>query len=462
MKKNDLLKVLGISFLVVLLLSWVIPAGVYSSGAYQALGSTAPIGLYDIFRTPLITIATFIQYGLLFLVIGGFYGVLNKTESYSKLIDKIVKKVNKKVFLFITIGIFASLSSLTGMLNLLFVLVPFFTAVLLKYGYNKLNTFASTIGSMLLGQIGCILGFNIWGYLSLAFGLDMTTLLLARIILFLVITILFMLFINSKLRVDKTKNSDITIPLYEEKKGKKSFVPLIVIFSITFVLLFVGLYDWNAAFNISIFNELDQAVLSFQIDGYPILSNLLGTVSPFGSFNNYDVITVLIIATLVVSWIYSIKFKDTLASFVEGAKEMIVPSVYAMLSCIIFTSIMNLENGNFLATIVNNFTGEKFSLFGTVGSSSLISFVYNDFYYVLANFYGAFSLYDAAVMPIIALVFQTMYGLVMLIAPTSLFLLAGLSYLEIPYKDWMKYIWKFFLILLVVVLIFVIMMNGLI
>ena len=102
MKKYDLLKVLGITFLVIILISWVVPAGVYSNSTFVSQEATSPIGLYDIFRTPLITLATFIQYGLLFLAIGGFYGVLNQTGVYAKLINRITDKwQNKqKTFLF--------------------------------------------------------------------------------------------------------------------------------------------------------------------------------------------------------------------------------------------------------------------------------------------------------------------------------------------------------------------------
>jgi uncharacterized ion transporter superfamily protein YfcC len=44
-------------------------------------------------------------------------------------------------------------------------------------------------------------------------------------------------------------------------------------------------------------------------------------------------------------------------------------------------------------------------------------------------------------------------GLVQVIAPTSVIAIFGLSYLDIPYKKWIKYIWKFFLIMLALLLI---------
>ena len=47
LKKYDLLKVLGITLLVVTLLSWVIPIGAYSNGAFKSLESTVPVGFIE-------------------------------------------------------------------------------------------------------------------------------------------------------------------------------------------------------------------------------------------------------------------------------------------------------------------------------------------------------------------------------------------------------------------------------
>ena len=51
------------------------------------------------------------------------------------------------------------------------------------------------------------------------------------------------------------------------------------------------------------------------------------------------------------------------------------------------------------------------------------------------------------------MILQSTYGLTSFVAPSSAMLLVGLSYLDIPYKDWMKYIWKFFVAMLVVIIV---------
>ena len=49
---------------------------------------------------------------------------------------------------------------------------------------------------------------------------------------------------------------------------------------------------------------------------------------------------------------------------------------------------------------------------------------------------------------------QSTYGIMGLITPASAMLLVGLSYLNISYRDWFKYIWKFLVLMIVVVTIF--------
>ena len=79
-------------------------------------------------------------------------------------------------------------------------------------------------------------------------------------------------------------------------------------------------------------------------------------------------------------------------------------------------------------------------------------FFFNDFPYLLnaiASQVG--SLYKDTTL--IGLIYQGFHGLVMLIAPTSVVLVAGLKYLEIPYTEWLKNIWKYLLAAFVILLI---------
>ena len=62
-----------------------------------------------------------------------------------------------------------------------------------------------TVGSMLVGQIGTTLGFGTWGYLKIVFdqlgdGLSMFSLILVRIVLFVIATALYVLGMLDRLK----------------------------------------------------------------------------------------------------------------------------------------------------------------------------------------------------------------------------------------------------------------------
>ena len=49
---------------------------------------------------------------------------------------------------------------------------------------------------------------------------------------------------------------------------------------------------------------------------------------------------------------------------------------------------------------------------------------------------------------LLQIVYQAIYSTFLLVSPTSILILLGLYHLNISFKDWIKYIWKYFLILL--------------
>ena len=149
MKKNSLFKFLGILLLIVLVLTYIIP------GRSDTMNY---LGLGDLFLNYLQSFYYFFDTALFILVVGGFYGLLNKTGAYKKLLDMIVTKVKPKSnkFIFLTVIIFAVLESLTGMTVNLLVFVPFVVSIILLLGYDKLVAITSTIGAILIGFIGGI------------------------------------------------------------------------------------------------------------------------------------------------------------------------------------------------------------------------------------------------------------------------------------------------------------------
>lgn len=481
MKKNSLIKAIVGIFLVYVVLSWIIPAGAFSSGSLTTDG-TAPVGLIDLIRYPIITCTSsiFVLASLVVLLVGGFYAVLNKTGAYGKVVDSLTKKFKGKEFQFVilTVLILGALSSLTALTIPLFVLVPFFVAVLMSLGYKKLTAFLSTFGAILVGNMASTYGFNINGYIKYFFDVDMNNTILYRIIFFVVV-IGILLFALSKisfkdLEKKATKKStkksekaeevkevkeECMIPLYDGKVDKKkSATPMIVIVILMMVVAFVSMYNWSNGLGVELFNNVYEAINSFEINGYPIFKNLIGSVDPFGYWSNYELGFLLIVASLLIGWIYNIKFDELVETFMSGAKKMLKVALYMLLANVIFLVMNSNSSGlNIYVTIANFFLGlsDKFNVVTTALTGLFGGIFYNDFPYMLNTLYG----YVASVyteFPLIGLVLQYMHGFVMLILPTSVVLVAGLTYLDIPYTEYLKKIWKYLLMFLAAVIIIIV------
>lgn len=93
--KRNLLKAIGISFFIFVILSWIIPVGTYTSGKLSTTG-ISPVGLGDLFDMPISSIVTFALYGVIFAVIGGFYGVAEKTGAIDKVVNRLANKYEGK------------------------------------------------------------------------------------------------------------------------------------------------------------------------------------------------------------------------------------------------------------------------------------------------------------------------------------------------------------------------------
>lgn len=469
MKKYNLIKVLGITFFIAVLLTWIIPAGQFSEGTFHSEG-IAPLGVLDLFRTPLITFANFIQYGMAFLAIGGLYGVMNKTGVYSIIVDKIVKKFKEKKqsFLIFTIILFTLLSSLVGINMLLFVLVPFFATVLLLLGYSKITSLVTTVGSMLVGELGATYSSSVNTPLRYFFNISVHNEIITRIIFLIIIATLFVMFVlhSAKKEVtDDEKKGKLDIPLYKKNvKKDRTPLPLIIVCAFALLLLLIGMFDWVYSFDINVFREMHQSIMEVNINGFPIISNLIGSVNSLGNWSIYDLTLILIMLSLVLAWLYSLNLKDAIDSFIDGAKEMLPVALYATLVNILFSAIYFGQSGGDIFTTISNFLlniTESLNMVTMSLVSIIGSFFYNDFIQfsnVLSSITS--TVYDNTLLyPKIVLILQFMHGLVMFVAPTSILLISGLAYFKISYKEWLQYIWKFLIkALLISIVVLIIMM----
>lgn len=443
-KEYSLLKIVLIPLLVYLVLTWFIPTGSFSGGEFVK-GEVSSLGLYGLFSAPVYSFAVFAQYIILILCVGGFYGVLNKTGAYQSIVDSISKK-NKTCLLIFSVILFALLSSLFGETMLVFILLPFFISVLCKAGYDKVSSMAATIGSTLIGMVASTSG-NLAIYKNY-FNLEPKSFILYNIILLIILMFLLCMFIITKDKKEKGRKELIKdIPLYESVRGnKKSVAPLVIVLVISVLLIVLGGYNWFYSYGVKLFTELHEKITGIELFKVSIFPRIFGNFSEIGYFSNYDISAVLVISSVVISWLYSIKFNEFIDSFKKGAKEMLLPGVYVILASIIFAQVVT-ASGNISITISNSILKlfKDFNVFSGTLAGIAGSFFYNDFLYLMNGLYGIVSTYEVGNMPFILSVFQSTFGVMMFVLPVSVLLIGGLKYLNISYKEWIKYIWKFLL-----------------
>lgn len=473
-EKNELFKIIALSFLIVVLLTWIIPAGSYASGAYTK-GITEPQGFFDLSRTPLIAVTNLIQYAVYFIVLGGLYGVLNKTGVYSRIVNNVASRANKKVFLITVTVLFAVLSSTLGLTWGFVLIVPFIGAVLMKMGYSKLSAFMATFGAILIGCLGNTFSYGVTYYFINVFGTSLIDkkILLGQIII-LIITLV--LYISALLKVssleevkleDKHKKNkkntkeevkdDVVIPFYDENDiQEKNALPLIIISITCFVITLIAMFDWSDVLKINFFSDLYSKLNEVTIGKYPIFSNLLGKMTMFGNWTIYDLIIFMVPIIFIIAWIYSVKLDDLIDGFKKGAKEVLPVAFYSVLANIILVVMFSTSTGDNIGFTIMNFIlslTKKFNIVTMTLATIINSFFYNDLGTLVGSGMAPVANLYNNDTSIITLIITSIYGLVMLIAPTSVVLISGLSFFNVSYKEWMKTIWKTVLILLAILLV---------
>ena len=450
-KSYNLLCAIGVAYLIAVVLTWFITTGTYSAGTFTDAGKL-PVGIINLFRLPVMTFQAFIQYTLVIVAMGIFYGVLNKTGVYTKLVDKCAAswKGKEKFLLVLVTIIFALIGSLTGLSMLAFLLVPFVAGIVIKAGYNKMSALLSTVGALLAGEAASVFGFTGAGYISILFSVSMFDQIITKIILLILLVGLYVFFVFKK-----AKKGNDEIPFYDEEvKSKKSVLPLAILGVLFLVLCFFGMYDWYYGWGIEFFSNLHDKIMAISIGSYPIMSNLLSGVSALGYWGNYELAIALVIFSLIISWIYGVKAKDLVEGVAKGGKAILPVAIYATLANVVFT-IMIANQTNMFGAIVNMFGSIKttFSLPIVASMSAIGSLFFNDFYYLLSAGAGLFTGYDAIYYPLVGVVTTAIHGLFMMALPTSVALVAGLKLFDVKYTEWFKKIWLYLVEALVVIIL---------
>ena len=237
MKKQNLWKVVLLTALVFLILTWILPAASFQ-GEYAEQGRVQ-MGLFDIFNYPTTALSAFAYIVLFFVFVGGFYGVLFKIPAYRSFLDRIVSfmKGKEKVFLSIIIMIIALLVSICGLNIGIAIFVPFIVSIIFLMGYDKIVAAYTIVGSICAGMLGSTYSSSHLNILLSGFSLNADYQIGVRFVLLFVSAILVIfnmiryidstemaviLESNNKKNRDKLKNEDVIEEKIEVKPSKES------------------------------------------------------------------------------------------------------------------------------------------------------------------------------------------------------------------------------------------------
>lgn len=240
-----------------------------------------------------------------------------------------------------------------------------------------------------------------------------------------------------------------------KSKKKAKVWPYVVMFDLLVIVLAVATFDWLGVCEIKAFDTVLDAVNDFTIKGFPIFAKVLGGVNSFGNWAlTSEIPGVIFLATCFLAFIYRVKFNDFLDGIIEGCKKAMTPAVYMLLAYLVLIIVTYNPFQLHFAKVLLSLTDGLNVITMTV--VAMISSVLNvESVYVAQSTlpYVTSVVTDSSLYPLIAVIFQAVYGLMMLIAPTSVLLIGTLTYLDISYGQWLKHIWKLFLELLVVLVV---------
>lgn len=481
MKKHSLFKVILIILGALLAVNGILAILGYFVPALE--GKYSMIALGDVFMNFVQSFYYFFDTVVYLLVLGAFYGVISEVPAYKKLVDNIAQKVksHSKLFIFIVTGLFAVITFACGLVNVLLVFVPFIVAIILLLGYDKLVAISSTVVAMLVGCMSSLfLTFrdpnSYYGYAATTIekmtGISDYANWIPKLVLLVLGTALLIFFIdryiknleNKKVKYELNESNEVNV---SEVKGDYKNIktwPVIVMFVFILVILILGYLPWNTLFKIECFDKFNEWLVGIKIGEFAIFSNVVSpSLYAFGnwaSLGSYmSIIITLIIFTLITKFVYKVKFNEVIDNFVSGAKKM-VPAIFLVI--ITYDILVCTYNHSFMSTIMTWISETKLGLnvFTASVISALGSLLHTDLYYTVAGVYSPLIglVENESMLNTYAMTFQSIYGIVAMIGPTSFLLIVVLKYFDVPYTSWVKYIWRFVLMLLLLVILVLLVM----
>lgn len=289
----------------------------------------------------------------------------------------------------------------------------------------------------------------------------------------LIPTILSLVEFVAVLTEKQDKNGQI--PANSDRRSCVLFGACVVLF----VLFTIGaIIPWEALINkFDAFSDFNTWLGKLAIGKYKVFNNIIGapaavdattgsstgTIQVFGTWALADVATYLFLLVGIIGLCSKVKFNEFIAAETNAIKKILPVALTAMFISIVLvlmvTSGVNITICHAIIKLTKGFNLATLSL-GTIVGSIIVG----DFYYFTSTIVSVFStvINNTDLNGVIGLVTQSLHYLTMMIAPTSVGLVIGLYYFNIPFGKWIKYIWKVLLGLFVISIVSAIIVFALV
>ncbi len=447
---------LGI-IVVVALLTWVIPAGMYAylpdgepiAGSYQQVAQNGQ-GFTDILRAPLEGLYGAIDIAAFLLMVGAFQGVVAKTGAIDAGISHLVHRLHgrEKILIPILMILFALGGTTFGMAEETIAFYPLLLPILITAGYDAMTAVAVILLGAGAGVLASTVNPFATGIASGFAGISVGDGLLLRVLLWVVLVFASILFVQRYAkRVEKHPQNSLVSDLRDQhtalftKQQDNALVlttihkRVLVVFAFTYALM-------------------AYAVIPFDDLGLPL---------PTLGWGFLELSALYLLSSILVGLVARCKETEIVEGILAGASDLLGVAFIIGISRGI---AIVMDAGAITATILQ--WGENL-LRGT-GSALFVLLTYLLFL-PLSILIPSTSGLATLTMPIFApladfagvgralviTAFQSASGLVNLVTPTSAVVMGGLAMGHVPYARWIQFIWKFMLLLFAITVFFLLL-----
>lgn len=451
-----------IIIIIMAILTWVIPAGVYDyapdtgepiTGSYHQTAQN-PQGAGDIVIAPINGFIDAIEIATFIFMIGGFLGVVMETGAINAGIGNIIHafRGKEKLMIPLLMIIFSLGGTSFGMAEETIAFYPILLPVFIAAGYDSITAIAVILLGAGLGVLGSTVNPFATGIASGFVGVSIGDGLLLRILILvvgLVIGIIYVMRYGERVRKDP--KTSIVYEQFEENKKHFAFEN-----EGDSKIILTGKQKVSLTLFVVTFLVMIYSVIPFEDLGITFIPTL-GWWFP-------QLSALFFVSAVIIGVLYRFKESEIVHHFVNGAAEMVGVALIIGLSRGI-TIIMN--NGLITDTIL--YWGER-ALTG-VGSIAFISvtyILYIPMSFLIPSTSGLATLTTPIMAPLadfsgvgremIVTAFQSASGVLNLFTPTSSVVMGALAIGRISFDRWIKFVWK--LALLVFLATFALLILG--